>query len=75
MSAPLSSELRAKHSVRSIPVRKDDEVQVVRGTYKVKDCLDVGYLQMLGGYLFFCSFVLFVSGTMQREIAGEPILN
>ena len=35
MSAPLSQELRAKHGVRSIPVRKDDEVQVVRGTYKV----------------------------------------
>ena len=35
MSSPLSSELRAKHTVRSIPVRKDDEVQVVRGTYKV----------------------------------------
>ncbi len=36
MSAPLSQELRAKHGVRSIPVRKDDEVQVVRGTYKVR---------------------------------------
>ena len=35
MSAPLSQELRTKHGVRSIPVRKDDEVQVVRGTYKV----------------------------------------
>jgi len=29
MSAPLSKELRQKHSVRSIPVRKDDEVQVL----------------------------------------------
>lgn len=28
MSAPLSKELRQKHSVRSIPIRKDDEVQV-----------------------------------------------
>lgn len=34
MSAPLSKELRQKHSVRSIPIRKDDEVQVVRGHYK-----------------------------------------
>jgi large subunit ribosomal protein L26e len=34
MSAPLSKELRLKHNVRSIPIRKDDEVQVVRGHYK-----------------------------------------
>jgi len=34
MSAPLSKELRGKYNVRSIPVRKDDEVQVVRGHYK-----------------------------------------
>ncbi|ESQ53318.1 hypothetical protein EUTSA_v10026503mg [Eutrema salsugineum] len=34
MSAPLSAELRQKYNVRSIPVRKDDEVQVVRGSFK-----------------------------------------
>uniref|UniRef100_A0A2C9JN56 KOW domain-containing protein n=1 Tax=Biomphalaria glabrata TaxID=6526 RepID=A0A2C9JN56_BIOGL len=34
MSSPLSKELRAKYNVRSMPVRKDDEVQVVRGHYK-----------------------------------------
>lgn len=28
MSAPLSKDLRTKHNVRSIPIRKDDEVQV-----------------------------------------------
>merc|ERR1711981_825852 len=37
MSAPLSAELRAKHSVRSVPVRKDDEVSVVCGTYKGRE--------------------------------------
>ncbi|OIT08536.1 PREDICTED: 60S ribosomal protein L26-1-like [Nicotiana attenuata] len=37
MSAPLSSELRTKYNVRSMPVRKDDEVQVVRGTYKGRE--------------------------------------
>lgn len=36
MSSPLSQELRTKHGVRSIPIRKDDEVTVVRGTYKVR---------------------------------------
>merc|ERR1739842_246968 len=34
MSAPLSKELRTKYGVRSMPVRKDDEVQVVRGHHK-----------------------------------------
>ena len=34
MSAPLSKELRQKHSVRSMPVRKDDEVVITRGHYK-----------------------------------------
>lgn len=28
MSAPLSKELKQKYNVRSIPIRKDDEVQV-----------------------------------------------
>lgn len=28
MSAPLSKELRTKYNVRSMPIRKDDEVQV-----------------------------------------------
>lgn len=34
MSAPLSKELRQKHNVRSMPIRKDDEVIVTRGHYK-----------------------------------------
>ena len=36
MSAPLSAELRQKYNVRSMPIRKDDEVQVVRG-YRFKN--------------------------------------
>ncbi|XP_043842211.1 60S ribosomal protein L26-like 1 [Dromiciops gliroides] len=34
MSFPLSKELRQKYNVCSMPIRKDDEVQVVRGHYK-----------------------------------------
>ena len=34
MSAPLSKELRQKHSIRALPIRKDDEVTIVRGTNK-----------------------------------------
>nr|XP_043631654.1 60S ribosomal protein L26-1 [Erigeron canadensis] len=37
MSSPLSTELRTKYNVRSMPVRKDDEVQIVRGTYKGRE--------------------------------------
>ncbi|KAG2588433.1 60S ribosomal protein L26-1-like [Panicum virgatum] len=37
MSAALSAELRHKYNVRSIPIRKDDEVQVVRGTFKGRE--------------------------------------
>ncbi|KAL7004258.1 60S ribosomal protein L26A [Cystobasidiomycetes sp. EMM_F5] len=37
MSAALSKELRGKHSARSIPIRKDDEVLIVRGTYKGRE--------------------------------------
>ncbi|KAI3993053.1 hypothetical protein MKX01_009796 [Papaver californicum] len=37
MSSPLSSELRSKYNVRYVPVRKDDEVQVVRGTFKGRE--------------------------------------
>merc|ERR1711981_1155680 len=34
MSASLSNELRQKHNVRSLPLRKDDEVEVMRGFFK-----------------------------------------
>ena len=37
MSAPLSVELRNKYSARSIPIRKDDEVTVVRGNFKGRE--------------------------------------
>ena len=37
MSCPLSTDLKSKYNVRSIPVRKDDEVTVVRGTFKGRE--------------------------------------
>ncbi|PKC11865.1 60S ribosomal protein L26, partial [Rhizophagus irregularis] len=37
MSAALSKELRDKYNTRSIPIRKDDEVRIVRGTFKGRD--------------------------------------
>lgn len=40
MSAPLSKELRQKYNVRSMPIRKDDEVQV-----SVVECLESSFLR------------------------------
>ena len=37
MSSNLSKELQARHSVRSMPIRKDDEVLIVRGMYKTRE--------------------------------------
>ncbi|GAX16401.1 large subunit ribosomal protein L26e [Fistulifera solaris] len=37
MSANLSKELQARHGARSMPLRKDDEVMIVRGMYKGRD--------------------------------------
>ncbi|XP_019263367.1 PREDICTED: 60S ribosomal protein L26-1-like [Nicotiana attenuata] len=37
MSPPLSSDLHTKYNVRLMPVRKDDDVPVVRGTYKGRE--------------------------------------
>jgi ribosomal protein uL24 len=34
MSAGLSKELRLKYKVKSLPIRRDDEVLVVRGAHK-----------------------------------------
>ncbi|KAF6763929.1 60S ribosomal protein L26 [Ephemerocybe angulata] len=37
MSSSLSKELRAKYNTRSLPVRKDDEVRIVRGKFKGRE--------------------------------------
>ncbi|KAL3918758.1 MAG: hypothetical protein SGILL_004082 [Bacillariaceae sp.] len=37
MSAPLSKELQDRHGVRSMPIRKDDEVTITRGMYKTRE--------------------------------------
>jgi large subunit ribosomal protein L26e len=37
MSASLDKDLRKKYNVRAVPIRKDDEVRIVRGTNKGRD--------------------------------------
>jgi large subunit ribosomal protein L26e len=54
MSAPLSKELRATHGARSIPVRKDDEVLIVRGKYKGRDG-KVVQVSVAGALVVLCS--------------------
>lgn len=36
MSSHLSKDLRTQHNVRAMPIRKGDEVQVMRGTNKTQ---------------------------------------
>lgn len=33
----MAKDLRTKYSVRSLPIRKDDEVRIVRGKYKDRE--------------------------------------
>eukprot|EP00475_Leptophrys_vorax_P030313 TRINITY_DN452_c0_g1_i1.p1 TRINITY_DN452_c0_g1~~TRINITY_DN452_c0_g1_i1.p1 ORF type:complete len:143 (+),score=33.27 TRINITY_DN452_c0_g1_i1:198-626(+) len=37
MSATLSKELRTRYNVRSLPIRKGDEVTILRGTHKGRE--------------------------------------
>ena len=37
MSANLSKELQSKYNIRSMAIRKDDEVTIVRGSYKGRE--------------------------------------
>ena len=39
MTAPLSKELRAKYGVKRLPIRRDDEVQVVRGSHSKEEAI------------------------------------
>eukprot|EP00932_Pfiesteria_piscicida_P001733 SRR837773.11681.p2 GENE.SRR837773.11681~~SRR837773.11681.p2 ORF type:complete len:149 (+),score=62.82 SRR837773.11681:39-449(+) len=37
MSAPLSKDLRTKYNVRSLPIRRDDEVTICRGHFRDRE--------------------------------------
>ncbi|AFP65438.1 60S ribosomal protein L26 (nucleomorph) [Chroomonas mesostigmatica CCMP1168] len=36
MVSPLSKDLKIKYNVSSVPIRKEDEVQIIRGSFKGK---------------------------------------
>ncbi|KLO11874.1 ribosomal protein L24, partial [Schizopora paradoxa] len=37
MSSGLAKDLRSKYNVRSLPIRKDDEVRIISGKYKGRE--------------------------------------
>ena len=54
-------DLRQKYGVRSMPIRKDDEVQVVRGHYKGQQV----------GKVVLCyrkRFCVYIEGVQVREV-------
>ncbi|XP_006886030.1 PREDICTED: homer protein homolog 3 [Elephantulus edwardii] len=66
MSSPLSKELRQKYNVRSMPIRKDDEVQVVRGHYKG---------QQIGKVVQVCrkKYVIYVERVQREKANGTTV--
>ncbi|KAF2869870.1 translation protein SH3-like domain-containing protein [Massariosphaeria phaeospora] len=65
MSAPLSKELREKHNVRSIPLRKDDEIMIVRGSNKGRE----GKISSV----YRLRFAIHVSGVVREKSNGQSV--
>ncbi|KAF2706840.1 ribosomal protein L24 [Pleomassaria siparia CBS 279.74] len=65
MSAPLSKELREKHNVRSIPVRKDDEVIITRGTHKGREGKVASVYRL--------KYVLHIAGVVREKSNGQSV--
>ena len=65
MSANLSKELQARHGVRSMPIRKDDEVMITRGFYKARE-----------GKVIACfrkKFVIHIERVTREKVNGAPV--
>ncbi|CAI6247804.1 unnamed protein product [Periconia digitata] len=65
MSAPLSKELREKHNVRSIPIRKDDEIMIVRGTHKGRE----GKVSSV----YRLKYTLHINGVVREKTNGQSV--
>ncbi|KAF9878959.1 ribosomal protein L24 [Colletotrichum karsti] len=65
MSAPLSKELREKYNVRSIPVRKDDEVTIVRGANKGKEGKVTSVYRL--------KYVIHIAGVNRDKVSGQSV--
>ncbi|KAF2447810.1 ribosomal protein L24 [Karstenula rhodostoma CBS 690.94] len=65
MSAPLSKELREKHNVKSIPVRKDDEIMIVRGTNKGREGKITSVYRL--------KYALHINGVVREKSNGQSV--
>jgi len=65
MSVNLNKELRAKHGIRSMPVRKDDEVTIVRGKNK-------GHSGKVTD-VYRKRWCLYIEGLSKNKPNGQPI--
>merc|ERR1712167_78385 len=65
MSVNLNKELRAKYNVRSMPVRKDDEVTVVRGKFKST----TGKVSQV----YRKRWCIYIEGLSKNKLNGTPI--
>ncbi|KKA26638.1 hypothetical protein TD95_002640 [Thielaviopsis punctulata] len=65
MSAPLSKELREKYNVRSIPIRKDDVVSIVRGSHKGKEGKVTSVYRL--------KYVIHVERVTRDKVSGQSV--
>ncbi|EKD12287.1 hypothetical protein LZ554_000946 [Drepanopeziza brunnea f. sp. 'monogermtubi'] len=65
MSAPLSKELREKYNVRSIPIRKDDEVTVVRGSNKGREGKIISVYRL--------KYVVHIERVVKEKSSGQSV--
>uniref|UniRef100_A0A7R9WDJ0 KOW domain-containing protein n=1 Tax=Pseudictyota dubia TaxID=2749911 RepID=A0A7R9WDJ0_9STRA len=65
MSAHLSKELREKYNVRSMPIRKDDEVVIARGTHKDRTGKVITVYRR--------KYVIHVAGLTKDKQNGAPV--
>ncbi|XP_028607973.1 60S ribosomal protein L26-like [Grammomys surdaster] len=66
MSSPLSKELRQKYNVRSMAIRKEDEVQVVRGYYKGQQ---IGKVVQV----YRKKYVIYIEGVQREKANGTTV--
>uniref|UniRef100_A0A3Q2WC05 Ribosomal protein L26 n=1 Tax=Haplochromis burtoni TaxID=8153 RepID=A0A3Q2WC05_HAPBU len=74
MSSPLSKELRQKYNVRSMPIRKDDEVQVMwfvllRGSFFIADVQHVRRISLTS----LCIYIQVVRGHYKGQQIGKVV--
>jgi len=65
MAAPLSKELREKYKIRSIPLRKGDEVEVLRGKFRGKKGKVIK--------IDLKNYKIYVEGVTRKKTTGELV--